>query len=119
MKKINYQIWLKGSTLIEVIVASVILLVGFLLFSAFVSQLYSERNINDEMRAILSFSFLQEKENTQSVNADEICSQCILKSTNHSIHSRIIYIQKGSNNKEVIKYYEISSSKEVDSLFQQ
>lgn len=111
--------WLDGSTLVEVLVASVVLLTSFMLFSMFISQLYSERNINDEMKAILSFSFLQEKENIQGIDADEICNQCTIKNINQDFQPDIVYIQKGQNRKEVIKYYKISLSKEVDSLFQQ
>lgn len=117
-KKININTKLHGSTLVEIIVASVILLSCFLLFSVFTSQLYNARNVNDEMKILLTFPLLSYNNNISEMDIDKLCKYCVIRKQTISDTKDWVEIQRMADGQVVFSYYRFIPPKVIDSLFQ-
>lgn len=122
-KKTITSLYLQGSTLFEVIVASIIILVAFMLFSVTLSQLFGGRKLNDEIRTLLVLPDISR--HTAITNApytiDNICRGCtiqVTEQTNHLYTNRHLLIKNPDNKTPVLILNVPASPISVDSLFQ-
>lgn len=113
MAKLRH-LYLKGSTLIEVMLAVVIILVVFLVFSVFTGQLMSARNTNDELYLInnLRYTIDSPAKQQQYLVKKELVQQTYYNSEK----IRVTYKQ---NAKIILNYEQMIPATSVDSMFQQ
>lgn len=113
---------LKGSTLVEVIVATLIILVGFLMFSGFVTQILASRPATEEIKTIAVLPELMRQNSFENNNyLHKICPQCELAISPYQgteIPAIQYTLRSTGTGKNALVFYKIVPGSCTDSLFQ-
>ncbi len=82
--KIQVRHRLQGSTLIEVVVATVIITVCFLMFSVLLAKLYRARNINNEVRLLYALPYYIAYPTNTGQAIQQACPTCTATTSTQS-----------------------------------
>lgn len=110
---------LTGSTIIEVVVASVIILLIMLLFGTLVGGIYSSNRIPSSL-GVLNVIEEVNRQNVDEIQRSGICPGCQVRLDEGYIEGAPAYrvYVTGIDSQYIIKFFQIKKSDEVKLIFQ-